>query len=70
MKLYYKIKRDGIWGWLRADHPSGGIVLAQQICECRVCRPNFVRHSEDCGDHELGTPCCEAMAQSLGEEEE
>lgn len=64
MKLYCKIKRDGIWSWMVADDPWK-VATARALCECRVCRPGkpeIVSHSEDCGDHELGSPCCDEMA--------
>ena len=36
MKIYVKIKRDGIWGWFRVETVQRW-ELAQHFCECRIC---------------------------------
>jgi hypothetical protein len=38
MKLYCKIKIDGIWQWYVGDDPWK-VATARALCECRVCRP-------------------------------
>lgn len=48
MKLYCKIKIDGIWQWHVGDNPWK-VATARALCECRVCRPgkpNFVSQEE------------------------
>ena len=38
MKLYCKIKVDGVWQWYVGDQPWK-VATARALCECRVCRP-------------------------------
>jgi len=45
MKLYCKIKQDGVWKWLSADSPWKKHI-ARELCECRVCKPNIVRQGK------------------------
>jgi hypothetical protein len=51
MKLYCKIKIDGVWSWLSADDPWK-VATARALCECRVCRPGkpdvVSQEEEDC----------------------
>lgn len=53
MKLYCKIKVDGIWSWMSADDPWK-VATARALCECRVCRPgkpNVVSQEENEWNH-------------------
>jgi len=41
MKSYAKIKVDGVWSWYPAEY-LWQKRIAEQLCQCRVCKPNTV----------------------------
>ncbi len=68
MKLYCKIKQDGVWKWLSADSPWKKHI-AKELCECRVCKPNFVRQTECLHKYVLDANCEKCLSIIQGAEE-